>query len=365
MAPGRIVYTAMLNAAGGIESDCTVIRQAGDSFLIVTGSAQGVRDADWLRRHVGEAFVTVDDVTSAWSTLSVMGPKSAALLARVSADAFTDAAFPIGLTREVDVGLARVRAARMSYIGGPGYELYVPMEMAAHVYDEIAAAGADLGLRDGGYYAIDALRIEAGRRAFGAELGPDETPLQAGLMHAVKLDKPGGFLGRDALLREREKGPSQTARRAARSTTRTSMPGAASRSCATARRSAKSPRRDSATGAAAWSCSATCAGRGPSRASSSSPAATRSTWPDSAWRPRSLRDHRIRRSRSRPPPTRARRAPSQEPATALRARPRVKRPIGCFSGAGQGLPDLTGGADMQRLRSGAPRRRAPNQGETG
>jgi 4-methylaminobutanoate oxidase (formaldehyde-forming) len=209
VSPGRIVYTAMLNAAGGIESDCTVIREAADSFLIVTGSAQGVRDADWLRRHVGDRFVTIDDVTSAWSTLSVMGPKAATLLARVSADDFSDAAFPLGLTREVDVGLARVRAARMSYVGGPGFELYVPMEMAAHVYDEIAAAGSGLGLQDGGYYAIDALRIEAGRRAFGAELGPDETPLQAGLMHAVKLDKSGGFLGRDALLKEREAGPSK------------------------------------------------------------------------------------------------------------------------------------------------------------
>jgi 4-methylaminobutanoate oxidase (formaldehyde-forming) len=97
----------------------------------------------------------------------------------------------------------------MSYIGGPGFELYVPMEMAAHVYDALTEAGAPLGLRDGGYYAIDALRVEAGRRAFGAELGPDETPLQAGLMHAVRLDKTGGFLGREALLAERARGPSK------------------------------------------------------------------------------------------------------------------------------------------------------------
>jgi 4-methylaminobutanoate oxidase (formaldehyde-forming) len=209
VAPGRIVYTAMLNASGGIESDCTVIRQAEGSFLIVTGSAQGVRDADWIRRHIGDAAVVVDDVTSAWAVLSVMGPRAAAILCRASTDSFDDTAFPPGLTREVDVGLARVRAARMSYIGGPGFELYVPTEMAAHVYDTLIEAGAPLGLRDGGYYAIDALRIEAGRRAFGAELGPDETPLQAGLMHAVRLDKAGGFLGRDALLAERERGPSK------------------------------------------------------------------------------------------------------------------------------------------------------------
>jgi 4-methylaminobutanoate oxidase (formaldehyde-forming) len=209
VAPGRIVYTAMLNGSGGIESDCTVIRTAADAFLIVTGSAQGARDADWIRRHIGDAFVTLDDVTSAWAVVSVMGPEAAPLLARISADGFGDAAFPPGLTREVDAGLARVRAVRMSYVGGPGFELYIPVETAAHVYDELVAAGAEFGLRDGGYYAIDALRIEAGRRAFGAELGPDETPLQAGLMHAVKFDKPGGFIGRDALLRERETGPAK------------------------------------------------------------------------------------------------------------------------------------------------------------
>jgi glycine cleavage system aminomethyltransferase T len=186
-----------------------MIRQAEDSFLIVTGSAQGTRDADWIRRHAGDAFVVVDDVSSAWAVLSVMGPLAAAVLARTSADAFDDAAFAPGVTREVDIGLARVRAARMSYVGGPGFELYVPAEVTAHVYDRLVEAGAPLGLRDGGYYAIDALRVEAGRRAFGAELGPDETPLQAGLMHAVRLDKPGGFLGREALLAERARGPSK------------------------------------------------------------------------------------------------------------------------------------------------------------
>ena len=136
-----------------------------------------------------------------------MGPRAAEILARVSADDFSDAAFPLGLTREVDVGLARVRAARMSYIGGPGYELYMPTEVTLAVYDALSEAGAAVGLRDAGYYTIDALRIEAGRRAFGAELGPDETPLQAGLMHAVKLDKASEFIGRAAILREREAGP--------------------------------------------------------------------------------------------------------------------------------------------------------------
>jgi 4-methylaminobutanoate oxidase (formaldehyde-forming) len=200
---GRMVYTAMLNRRGGFESDLTVMRQAEDRFLVVTGSAQPQRDADWLLRHAGDAHVTVTDVSALWCVLSVMGPRSRELLARVSPDDLS--ADPVtGLkfshVREIDLGLARVRAARMSYVGGPGFELYVPCEMARHVYLALHEAGADLGLRDAGYYALDALRIEAGRRAWGAELGPDETPWMADLGFAVKLDKGTDFIGRDALV---------------------------------------------------------------------------------------------------------------------------------------------------------------------
>jgi 4-methylaminobutanoate oxidase (formaldehyde-forming) len=200
VAPGRMVYTAMLNRRGGFESDLTVMRQAADRFLVVTGSAQPQRDADWLLRHVGEAHVTVTDVSAMFSVLSVMGPKARELLARVSPDDLSPAGLKFSHTKEIDVGLARVRAARMSYVGGPGWELYVPCEMARHVYLALQEAGADLGLRDAGYYALDALRIEAGRRAWGAELGPDETPWMAALGFAVKLDKGTDFIGRDALL---------------------------------------------------------------------------------------------------------------------------------------------------------------------
>jgi 4-methylaminobutanoate oxidase (formaldehyde-forming) len=132
--------------------------------------------------------------------LSVMGPNARELLSRVSPDDLSPAGLKFSHTQEIDLGLARVRAARMSYVGGPGWELYVPVEMARHVYLALHEAGADLGLRDAGYYAIDALRIEAGRRAWGAELGPDETPWQAGLAFAVKLDKPAAFIGREALV---------------------------------------------------------------------------------------------------------------------------------------------------------------------
>jgi 4-methylaminobutanoate oxidase (formaldehyde-forming) len=201
VAPGRMVYTAMPNRRGGFESDLTVMRQAVDRFLVVTGSAQPVRDADWITRHIAEhERVSVTDVSPLLCVLSVMGPNARELLSRVSPDDLSPAGLKFSHTKEIDLGLARVRAARMSYVGGPGWELYVPVEMARHVYLALHEAGADLGLRDAGYYAIDALRIEAGRRAWGAELGPDETPWQAGLAFAVKLDKPADFIGREALV---------------------------------------------------------------------------------------------------------------------------------------------------------------------
>jgi 4-methylaminobutanoate oxidase (formaldehyde-forming) len=209
VAPGCMVYTAMLNARGGFESDFTVIRLDETMFLLITGSGQATRDRDWISRHVGDQMAILTDVTSAWSVLSVMGPKAPELLARVSPDDLSEPALPRGATAEIDVGFARVRAARMSYVGGPGFELYVPTEFAAGVYDTLMGAGAASGLTDAGYYAIDALRIEAGRRAFGAELGPDETPLEAGLMHAVKLDKRVHFIGRQDLLHQRDRGPTK------------------------------------------------------------------------------------------------------------------------------------------------------------
>jgi len=178
---GRVVYTAMLNARGGFESDFTVQRLGPEEFLIVTGSAQPVRDAAWIRRHLHEGEnVAVEDVTAAWSVLSLMGPRAAAILSRV------------------DLGAFDARAVPVSYVGGPGAELYVPVAGAAALYDALHAAGQDLGLRDCGYYALDALRIEAGRRAFPAELSPDFTPWEAGVGFAVRLDK-GDFFGRAAL----------------------------------------------------------------------------------------------------------------------------------------------------------------------
>ena len=206
----KMVYTAMLNERAGFESDLTVIRQtpdrAGERFLIVTGSGQMVRDFDWISRHIQHTeHAVLTDVSALYCVLSVMGPKALELLSRVSPDDLSPSGLRFSWTKLMDLGFARVRAARMSYVGGPGFELYVPVEMTRHVYLALTEAGADLGLRNAGYFALDALRIEMGRRAWGAELGPDETPNEAGMMMAVKLDKPSAFIGQHALREQQGK----------------------------------------------------------------------------------------------------------------------------------------------------------------
>jgi 4-methylaminobutanoate oxidase (formaldehyde-forming) len=197
---GQMVYTPMLNDRGGHESDLTLLRLASDAFLLITGSAQVTRDMDWIRRHmVPHSGVYLTDVTAMYSVLSLMGPMAPELMARVSPDDVSRQALPLRSTREIDLGHARVRVVRMSYVGGLGFELYVPIEMTRHVYQTLHTAGLALGLRDAGYYALDALRTERARRAWGAELGPGETPLDARMLSALPADKSPPFKGQQAL----------------------------------------------------------------------------------------------------------------------------------------------------------------------
>jgi len=199
----RIVYTALLNARGGFESDVTISRIAAHEFFIVTGSAQTTRDFAWIERAIrDDEHAALVDVSSAYAVVSVMGPHAEPLLRVLSADDIGKGALPFASTKEIDVGYARVRAARMSYVGGPGFELYVTSDQCAALYDALESEGARFGLRDAGYYTIDALRIEAGRRAWGAELSPDDTPWEAGLGDAVKIDKTPAFIGREALAKQ-------------------------------------------------------------------------------------------------------------------------------------------------------------------
>ncbi len=202
-SPGATVYTGLLNERGGYESDLTITCIEWNDYLVVTGSAQAVRDRDLIEREVARRQLRCEvvDVTAMYAMLAVMGPRSRELLQRISTTRFDNEAFPFGTSREIDLGYATVRATRLTYVGELGWELYSPVEFAVAVYEAVMAAGRDLGVANAGYYAIDSLRLEKGYRAWGRELTPDITPYEAGLGFAVRLDKDGGFRGHDALLR--------------------------------------------------------------------------------------------------------------------------------------------------------------------
>jgi 4-methylaminobutanoate oxidase (formaldehyde-forming) len=205
---GGVVYTGALNARGTYEADVTITRTARDEFLWVTGSASVARDAAWIRKHTeSDMHVEVVDVSSAYAVLGVMGPKSRELLQRVSRTDFSNEAFPFATSQLVDLGFYTVRATRLTYVGELGWELYIPSEFANSVFDLLHATGADLGVRNAGYYAINALRLEKAYRAFGPELNPDYNPVEAGLLFACKLKTDIPFLGRDAVELAKQAGP--------------------------------------------------------------------------------------------------------------------------------------------------------------
>lgn len=205
VAAGRIVYSQMLNARGGIESDLTVTRLSETAFLLVVPAATLQRDLNWLRRHLGDARAVVTDVSSGEAVLPVMGPRSRELLSLVSPDDLSNDAFPFGTAREIEIGLGIARAHRVSYVGELGWELYVSADQAAHVFETLAAAGEEVGLRLCGLHAMDSCRIEKAFRHFGHDITDEDHVLEAGLGFAVKTGK-GDFIGRDAVLAKREAG---------------------------------------------------------------------------------------------------------------------------------------------------------------
>jgi 4-methylaminobutanoate oxidase (formaldehyde-forming) len=206
--PGTSVYTGLLNARGTYESDLTVARLDADRFMLVTGTAQATRDADWIRRNLaGGARATLTDVTEDYAVITVMGPRARDLLARLTKTRL-DNAFPFGTIREIGIAGVTLWASRRSYVGELGWELYVRFEEAGRVYDALMEAGAPLGVRNAGYYAIESLRLEKGYRAWGRELTPDYNPYEAGLSFAVKLDK-GDFIGRNALIAAKDTPPAR------------------------------------------------------------------------------------------------------------------------------------------------------------
>jgi glycine cleavage system aminomethyltransferase T len=205
---GRLVYTQWLNAAGGIVADLTVTRLAEEKFLVVASDIIHRRVEPLIRRETRDGeVVTVTDVTSGTTLLTVQGPRSRELISRLTDSDFSNNSFPYLSAQEVQAGYAPVLAMRVTYVGELGWELHIPAEYAAGVFDDLVAAGADLGLRQVGLSAMSGLRLEKGYRDMGIDIDNTDNPIEAGLGFAVAWDKPGGFTGRDALLAARAEGP--------------------------------------------------------------------------------------------------------------------------------------------------------------
>lgn len=202
---GRIVYTQMLNSRGGIECDLTVTRLSETAYLLVVPAATIVRDMSWLKRHIGDDFVVVTDVTSSEAVLCIMGPKTRNVLGEISPHDFSNANHPFGYAKEIEMGMGLVRAHRVSYVGELGWELYMPTEQAAHIFETIWDAGRDHDLKLVGLHAMDSCRIEKAFRHFGHDITDEDHVLEAGLGFAVKPAK-GEFIGRDAVLRKQDAG---------------------------------------------------------------------------------------------------------------------------------------------------------------
>jgi 4-methylaminobutanoate oxidase (formaldehyde-forming) len=205
--PGRLVYTQWLNGGGGIESDVTVSRWSEDEWVVLSGPATMNRDLAWMRRNIGvDEFVTVADISESYAMVVLMGPNARDVLQPLTDCDVSNGAFPFGATREIDLGHGFVRANRMTYVGELGWELLIPTAIAEHVFEVVTEAGTAHGLRLAGYHAMNSLRMEKAYRSWGHDISALDTPLEAGLGFTVKWDKPEGFIGREALLRQRDHG---------------------------------------------------------------------------------------------------------------------------------------------------------------
>lgn len=210
---GEITYTQMLNSRGGIECDFTVTRVEEQLFSIVTGTAFGNHDLSWIRSHLPrDGSVRVADVTARWACFALWGPLAREILAPLTPDDVGEDGFPYMTMRDITVGDVPVRALRVTFVGELGWELYCPSEYGAGLWRTLWEGGRSHGLIAGGYKAIDTLRLEKGYRIWGADITPDETPYEGGLGFCVKLDKDGGFIGREALIRTRQDGLSKRLR---------------------------------------------------------------------------------------------------------------------------------------------------------
>jgi glycine cleavage system T protein len=206
---GAVVYTQCLNKRGGIECDFTVTRTGEERFFIITGTAFGQHDLSWLSLNMPEdGSVTIEDVSSSYACLGMWGPKARVILEKVVTADISNEAFPYMTAQRITVGDVPVLASRVTYVGELGWEFYCPMEYGLRLWDTLWEAGQPEGMVAAGYKAIDSLRLEKGYRYWSGEISPDYSPFDAGLGFAVKLDK-GDFIGREALLKQRENGSKQ------------------------------------------------------------------------------------------------------------------------------------------------------------
>jgi len=202
---GKIVYTQFLNTRGGIEADVTVTRLSETAYLVVTPAATRLADETRLRRLAGDARVVITDVTAGEGVLAVMGPNARSLMQAVSPNDFSNEAHPFGWAREIEIGMGLARAHRVTYVGELGWEVYMPTDQAAHVFETLEEAGRAFDLKLCGMHVIDCCRIEKTFRHFGHDITPEDHVLEAGLGFAVKTSKPD-FVGREAVLEMKEKG---------------------------------------------------------------------------------------------------------------------------------------------------------------
>jgi 4-methylaminobutanoate oxidase (formaldehyde-forming) len=206
-APGVITYTQWLNEGGKIEADLTVTKLDDERYWVVATDTAHRHVETWMRRHMGDAHAFVTDVTSGYAQINIQGPRSRELVQSVTTADLSNEAFPFRAAREIDLGYARALCVRITYLGELGYELYIPAEQASYVYDRLTTAGESVGLRHAGLKALASLRMEKGYRDYGHDIDNTDSVLEAGLGFAVDLKKPGGFVGRDAVLAKKAEGP--------------------------------------------------------------------------------------------------------------------------------------------------------------